>query len=215
MAAKKRGASAMVLMLGLLLAGCGGPGPSQRTATPSMSAGASVPSSVVPAPLGHLWRSQQTDPAPGPVVTGIIATTLGLTDAHHVVAAVFLLDHPAGNTAEVWVFRAADHSSSQAVDAWAGTESDCGGPERSGQLAGMPAVIVHREFVDQCQPRYLVQLDDETVAIITDDGGYSGNVSPSTVPYRPTGDIDWIVRWLQRQLETVELQPGGDAPVQG
>ncbi|HET6745302.1 MAG TPA: hypothetical protein VFH90_05550 [Candidatus Limnocylindria bacterium] len=154
-----------------------------------------------------MWASEDIDPAPGRTVTSAIAQTITVPE-DTVTAAVFLLTHPAGNGAEVWVFRAEGVASGDAVTAWARTESLCGGPVTAGSLAQLPAVIAHREFLDQCEPRYLVQLDADTVAAIIDDGGYSGNMNPSRVPYRPLSDIAWIVQWLQQKLMTVQLQPG-------
>jgi hypothetical protein len=49
----------------------------------------------------------------------------------------------------------------------------------------------------------LSKLDSQTLAVITDDG---------PVPYRPLSDTAWLVTWLQHELRTVELQPGGALP---
>ncbi len=70
--------------------------------------------------------------------------------------------------------------------------------------------MIRRQFIDQCQPQYLVQLDEHTAAIITDDGAYAGNASDTpTLPYRSAEDIAWIVTWLETELNHVELLPGG------
>ena len=76
--------------------------------------------------------------------------------------------------------------------------------------------MIQRQFLDQCQPQYLVQLDGQTAAVITDDGGYAGNASDTpTVPYRSAEEIAWIVTWLQNKLTQVELLPGGPPLNQG
>jgi hypothetical protein len=191
-----------------------------------MSACVSAPpaSSLSPAPsaipsasvaVEPVWVSAGIDPAPGPTVTGGIAEALD-GPADQVVAAVFLLRHPAGNGATVWVFRAGDLTSEEALAQWAAHERRCEGSPEHGTLAGREAVMIRRQFIDQCQPQYLVQLDDQTAAIITDDGAYPGNASDEpTLTYRSAEEIAWIVTWLQNELTNVELVPGGPPLVQG
>lgn len=124
--------------------------------------------------------------------------------------------HPAGNGAGIWVFRVGGLTSKEAVERWAASEQKCSGSPNRGSLSGLETVMIRRQFIDQCQPQYLVMLDDETVAVITDDGAYAGNPSDSrTVPYRPASDVASLVTWLQNELKTVDLQPGGPPPVQG
>jgi hypothetical protein len=180
--------------------------------------GSPLPSSTVPSaslPFPSVWVSAEIDPAPGPTVTGMIADALGLR-AKEVVAAVFLLRHPAGNGAAVWVFRAGDLSSQVALERWAASETKCDDSAVEGSLAGLHAVMIRRAFVDQCQPQYLVRLNDTTLAVITDDGGYAGNAARSpSVAYRPASDIGSAVSWVQSRLQTVQLQPGGPDLIQG
>jgi hypothetical protein len=162
-----------------------------------------------------VWISEGIDPAPGPTVTGAIAETLD-GPADQVEAAVFLLRHPAGNGAAVWVFRAGDLTSAEALARWAANEPKCDASPEHGTLAGRDTVMIRRQFIDQCQPQYLVQMDDQTAAIITDDGAFAGNASDEpTVPYRSAEEIAWIVTWLQNELTNVELVPGGPPLVQG
>lgn len=180
---------------------------------PSLSPASAIPTASVA--VEATWASQGIDAAPGNSVTGGIAHALG-GPADDVVAAVFLLRHPAGNGAGVWVFRAGDLSSEEALARWAANEPTCDESPQHGTLADLETVMIRRQFIDQCQPQYLVQLDDQTAAIITDDGAYAGNASDQpTVPYRPADDIEWIVRWLQNELLTVELLPGGPPLDQG
>jgi hypothetical protein len=153
-----------------------------------------------------------TDPGPGPIVTGIIGETVEVP-ADDVLAAVFLLRHPAGNQAAVWVFRAGDATSQEALERWEASVQKCEGPTRTVSLAGLDGVVFRYRFIDQCQPQYLIRLDSETLAVITDNGGYAGNASGTpTVPYRPERDIAAVVMWLQNELKTVELQPGRVSP---
>lgn len=187
-----------LLIVGALLTACESPLPSSRT-----------PSPIVTEPSAQVWVSQAIDPAPGPTVTGMIVGALGVA-ADDVIAAVFLLRHPAGNGAAVWVFRASGLSSQEALDRWEASEQKCEGSPAHESLAGFDTVMIHRQFIDQCQPQYLVKLDSETLAVITDDGAYAGNAATTpTVPYRPASDIAFLVRWLQNELKTVDLQPGG------
>lgn len=194
-------------------------------ATGVLSACASAPPapSLSPAPAGPsasvavepAWVSEGIDPAPGLTVTGAIAEALD-GPADQVVAAVFLLRHPTGNGAAVWVFQAGDLTSEDALARWAVNGPKCDGSPEHGTLGGRETVMIRRQFIDQCQPQYLVQLDDKTAAIITDDGAYAGNASDEpTVPYRSPEDIAWIVKWLQKELTNVELVPGGPPLVQG
>lgn len=187
----------LVVAVAALATGCG----SSIRSSAASSASAS-------APLVQTWVSEMTDPAPGPVVTGIIAKALGIAQPD-VVAAVFLLRHPAGNGATVWAFRAGELSSQNALERWQGSQQKCGASELL-SLGGHDAVMIQRRFIDQCQPQYLVMLDAQTLAVITDDGAYAGNSATTpTVPYRPAGDIASLVNWLQNELKTVELKPGG------
>jgi hypothetical protein len=190
------------LVAAALLAACGSPLRSSQTPSPSGETASPV----------QAWASHGIDPAPGPVVTGMIASTIGVSP-EDVVAAVFLLHHPAGNGAGIWVFRAGGLSSQEALERWVAGEQRCGGSTPQLALAGREAVVIQRSFIDQCQPRYLVKLDDQTLAIITDDGGYSGNAGPTrSLPYRPASDIAWVVRWVEEALKTVKLEPGGPLP---
>ncbi len=116
----------------------------------------------------------------------------------------------------MWVFRAGDLSSEEALARWAANEPKCDGSPDHGTLAGRETVMIRRLFIDQCQPQYLVQLDDQTAAVITDDGAYAGNASDKpTLPYRPAEEIAWIVTWLENELTRVELLPGGPPLNQG
>lgn len=194
----KRNVVIRSLIVSALLTACASPLPSSRSPSPNGTA-----------PPAQVWVSQAIDPAPGPTVTGIIANALGARQ-DEVVAAVFLLRHPAGNGAEVWVFRAGELSSQEALVRWQASERQCGGLPEHGSLAGLDTVLIHRQFIDQCQPQYLIRLDGETLAVITDDGAYAGNAGTTPrVPYRPASDIASLVKWLQNELKTVELQPGG------
>ena len=180
--------------------------------------GSQVPSSTLPPaglPVASVWVSEEIDPAPGPTVTSAIASALGLP-ANEVVAAVFLLRHPAGNGAGVWVFRAGQLSSQVALERWAAAEPRCDDSAVESSLAGLHSIMIRRAFVDQCQPQYLVRLDDATLAVITDDGGYAGNAAGNpSVFYRPANDIGAAVFWVQSKLQTVELEAGGPDLIQG
>lgn len=201
-----RTAVLLALLAGTLVSACGSPPPIHPSSSATSSASGQGE---------RAWVAQAIDPAPGPTVTGAIAEALG-GPRDEVVAAVFLLDHPAGNRAEVWVFEAGELSSGEALERWAVGAPTCVGTPTQGSLAGRDTVMIRRKLADQCQPQYLVRLDDQRVAVITDDGGYSGNdADPPTRPYRPASDIEWIVTWIQDQLTTVELQPGGPPMVQG
>jgi hypothetical protein len=192
------------------MSGCAAAPPAPSSSSPSTPA---VPSASVA--VEPVWVSEGIDPAPGPTVTGAIAEALN-GPADQVVAAVFLLRHPAGNGAAVWVFRAGDLTSEEALARWAANEAQCDGSPEHGTLAERETVMIRRQFIDQCQPQYLVQLDDQTAAIITDDGGYGGNASDKpTVPYRSADEIAWIVTWLDNELSHVELLPGGPPLIQG
>ena len=191
----KRASLACILVL--LVPGCA------LAPRPSTAAG-----SAAATPLLDPWASEQIDPAPGPVVAGAIANALG-TPQSDVVAAVFLRRHPAGNVASIWVLRAGALSSQDALERWQADVPKCGAATLL-SIAGRDAVMIQRRFLDQCQPQYLVPLDLATLAIITDDGAYAGNAATTpTVPYRPVSDIALLVTWLQTELTTVELQPGG------
>jgi hypothetical protein len=103
-----------------------------------------------------------------------------------------------------------------ALERWAASEPQCDASPQQSTLAGRETVMIRRQFIDHCQPQYLVQLDDQTAAIITDDGAHAGNDSDQpTQPYRPADEIAWIVSWLQNELTTVELVPGGPPLDQG
>ena len=141
-------------------------------------------------------------------MAGAIANALG-TPQSDVVAAVFLRRHPAGNVASIWVLRAGALSSQDALERWQADVPKCGAATLL-SLAARDAVMIQRRFLDQCQPQYLVPLDLATLAIITDDGAVTHNAATTpTVPYRPVSDIALLVTWLQTELTTVELQPGG------
>jgi hypothetical protein len=188
------------LLACVLLAACGTP-----TQTPSRT----------PAPHVSAWVPEMIDPAPGPNVTAAIADALGVPD-DDVVAAVFLLRHPAGNGASIWVFRADGMPSHDALEQWGLRQPKCQSAPIRGSIAGLDMVTIHRRAQDQCRPQYLIPLDNETLAVITDDGAYAGNAAGTpTVPYRPVEDIAALLTWLQERLETVELQPGGPPLVQG
>lgn len=161
----------------------------------------------------QIWSDSGIDPGPGPVLTGFIARAVGVAP-DDVVAAVFLLNHhSARNVVTIHVFRAGDLDAEQAAERFgASREPDCDPITARGlPLAGYPARIAHVLANDQCQPHYIVLLDEQTVAVLWDDGGYMGN-DPSNlppVPYRPIGEIELLVPWLVRELEDIELQPGG------
>jgi hypothetical protein len=191
-----------VRVVGLILAG-------------AIAVGCNPPVTPPPSTVGAVempWTSEGIDPAPGPVVAGFIATQIGVP-SDSVEAAVFLFDHPARNRATVWVFRAIGLTSDILVERWVGgtSEARCPDPGQPGQLAGLEAVIVHAQVVDQCQPEYVVRLDVATLAVITDDGGYGGNAQgvPPPAPYRPVSEIEPLVQWLVDQLATLDLKPGG------
>lgn len=193
-----RTAAVSLLIVAALLTACGSPPPSSGTRSPSVTE-----------PPAQVWELQTVDSAPGPIVTDMIGGALGVP-ADDVIAAVFVLSHPAGNGAAIWVFRAGGLSSQEALDRWEASEPKCEGSAQPGSLAGLETVVIRRRFIDQCQPQYLVMLDGETLAVITDDGAYAGNAATTpTVPYRPASDIAFLVRWLQTELKTVDLQPGG------
>jgi hypothetical protein len=160
--------------------------------------------------LAILWTRDDTDPNPGGVVVGGLASALGVQpDA--VVAAVFLFSHPAGNGAVIWVFRAQGLTSLTAAERWASFDSRCPAAPQSVMLANRPTLMIRHSVVDQCQPEYLVQLDDQTVAMIIDDGAFHGTANP-TVPYRPATEIAQLVVWLQQNLPAIPLMTGGPIP---
>lgn len=160
------------------------------------------------------WSSAGIDPAPGNVVVTGLAAAQGVSP-DDVVAAVFLLNHPAGNVATVWVFRAQARTTQQMLERWTASERHCSRPEPV-SVRGLDAVLLGRPLADQCQPQYVVRLDADTLAIITDNGGYRGNAAPpSGVPYRPIEDIGHLVDWIQAELPRVELVPGGPPATQG
>jgi hypothetical protein len=133
-----------------------------------------------------------------------------------VVAAVFGLRHEAGNGIAIMVFRAEGLTSAQAIERIGLRTPTCGGSPESGTLDGHHTVVIRLRVIDQCQPRYFVELDTQTVAVITDDGAYAGNAAPTpTVPFRPPEEIEWIVIWLENALRSVELMPGGPPLIQG
>lgn len=205
----KRTASIGLLIAVVLLTAC-------ESTLPSPTEPSS-PSASEPSAQG--WVSLMTDPAPGPVLTGAIAAALGVP-SEEVVAAVWVLRHPAGNGAVVWVFRAVGLSSQDSLDRWEATGQKCEGSREGSRerfsLVGFDTVLIHRRFIDQCQPQYLVRLDGETLAVITDDGAYAGNAATTpTVPYRPASDIGAVVAWVRLALMTVELQPGGPPQTNG
>lgn len=188
-------------------------GPSLRPdnsepAAPTASAAATIESGP---PIVMAWTSDGFDPNPGGVVVGGIAGALNVPPAA-VTAAVFLFSHPRGNGAEIWVFRAQGLTSHEAALRWASFESRCPGPSTSGTLAGLPALLIHRSIVDQCQPEYLVELDATTVVKIIDDGAFHGTANP-TVPYRPSSDIEQLVVWLLQNLPGIPLMTGGPNPI--
>jgi hypothetical protein len=156
------------------------------------------------------WTREDFDPAPGPVVVAGLASVTG-TEASRIVAAVLMFKHVAGNQPYVWLFRIAGMDSDTAAGRWlAGPESRCAEPPVATELAEIPAVMVKRKVVDQCQPEYVVPLDDRTVAIIVDDGAYAGNAASETpVPYRSHSDIATLVMWLRENLPDIPLEEGG------
>lgn len=213
----------------MLLAACSTPIPSAPEASVTEAAATAAPTAATtetsapdatPQPdPEEVWAPMNIDPAPGPVVTGGIAAAVGV-DQEEVLAAVFILEHrSARNNVGIHAFRAGDLDAGEAADRW--TESqrpDCEpGGQRDLTLADRPANLTHQPIIDQCQPVYIVQLDDQTLAILTDTGGYTGNdpANPPPVPYRPIEEIELAVRWLEAELEDVELQPGGPPMEQG
>ena len=156
-----------------------------------------------------VWVRGDMDPSPGPVVVGVIANSLRVPDAT-VVAAVLAFEHPAGNMPYIWVFRARGVGSAEAIQRWVSSEVRCAGEPQSTTLAGLATTVIRRQFVDQCQPEYLVALDDQTVAMIVDEGGYQGNAAQATsVPYRTASEIAQLVEWLQQNLPAIPLATGG------
>lgn len=162
-----------------------------------------------------LWVRTDIDPSPGPVVVEAIATSLRVPVAT-VVAAVLTFEHPAGNKPYVWVFRADGVTSLEAIERWVSSEQRCAGASQSTTLAGLPTTVIRRRFIDQCQPEYLVALDDRNVALIVDDGGYQGNAAQAPpVPYRPAAEITQLVIWLQQNLPAIPLASGGPPQMNG
>ena len=146
-------------------------------------------------------------------MTGGIADKVQVS-ADDVRAAVFLLQHQtARNGIGIMVFRVAGLTSEELGLRWLdsqGPDCDPVGP-RDEAFAGRPTRVTRQLRDDQCQPEYIVLLDEQTVAILVDDGGYRGNdpANPPPVPFRPTDEIEALVPWLLQQLDDVELQPGG------
>ena len=202
--------AAPTLLAAIALAACSTP-PSP-TASP-----VSAPSPVQPSPSAApaAWVRTDIDPNPGPVVVGMIASSLRVPDAT-VTAAVLMFENPAGNKPYIWVFRADGVASAEAIQRWIAAELRCPGASQSITLAGRPTTVIRRQFIDQCQPEYLVALDDRTVAMILDDGGYQGNASNATpVPYRPAAEIAQLVVWLQQNLPGIPLATGGPLQTNG
>jgi hypothetical protein len=160
------------------------------------------------------WVSYLNDPAPGHVVVEAISQQLRVPfDA--VTAAVVGGAHPAGNAVWAWVFRVDGMTGNEAKARWvAGTfEGRCAEQPQVGSLADLPATLVYRRYLKRCEPQYVVQLDDSTVAVITDSAGPYGE-GPE-LAYRPPIEIASFVVWLEQALESVELQPGGPPIDQG
>ena len=198
-----------VLVAGTLLSACVSVPPTPSNSLP--------PASATPNPvIGATWIPDEFEPAPGNTVTAAIALAVDGPD-EEVVAAVFGLRHPAGNQATVWVFRAGNLPSDEAIRRWATSQAECDAVPEHGSLADRETAKIWRLFFDdQCQPQYLVQLDDRTVAVITDHGAGARDASGQPMlPYRPSADIEWIVRWLEDRLTKVDLVPGGPPLRQG
>lgn len=196
------------VVIGLVaLVGCSGTGTVQPSAVPT------VPPTATSAPSpGFAWVRQDIGARPGPVVAGLLGRGLKVS-TDRVTAAVYMFRHPAGNSASVWLFRADGVSSAGAIARWATFETRCALPPVTVELAGFRATEITFHAVDQCEPEYLVPLDDRTVAMIIDDGGYQGNAAQATpVPYRPVADIEQLVDSLRRALPTASLMPGGSTP---
>lgn len=213
-----------LVVLALLAAACSlatSPSPSPSTEVTPDSADAPSSTDFDPPALdaGVVWTGSEIDPAPGPTVTGGIANALGVPP-EDVVAATFLVSHrSARNGVGIYVFRAAELTAGQAGERYvASLQPECNdSAARQLRLAGYDARVAHRLLVDQCQPHYVVLLDEQTVAVLSDDGGYTGNdpSNPPSVPYRPLEEIEALVPWVVEQLEEIELLPGGPPQING
>lgn len=200
----------------LLVSACSSttPQPSSISATPTKAAS---PSPTLDAE--QLWGPSTIDSAPGPVVASAIAD-LTRVPVEDVRAAVFLVKHESErNGVSIEVFSAAGFTAEELGIRWLRSQTpDCDpvGP-RDVLFAGFPARVTHQLRNDQCLAEYVVLLDDDVVAVLTDDEGYTGNdpANPPPVPERPVDEIEALLPWLVQELEAIELLPGAQPLVQG
>jgi hypothetical protein len=211
-----RSLAVLAILAAIILTACS-PASSPNVFPPPRASEASTanPSEAPQSATPVAWVRSDIDPNPGAVVVGLIGRFVRVPDAA-VTAAVFMFGHPAGNMADIWVFRAAGVPSTEAIQRWIGAETRCTAASEPITLAGLATTVIRRRLADQCQPEYLVALDDRTVAMILDDGGYGGNGAQATpIPYRPADEIAQLVIWLQQNLSGIPPATGGPMPHNG